>query len=123
MIPVWSIFCKIRIRRNGRHARLILDVSTGSAARAMRLKSIIGGRVERGTVVVEGAAMPSVMRKLEFPADIIDNVARVLELRGRRGMSLSPTQLQQRDQALEDLKEVVRAHLRTKKAPPPCNSG
>ena len=109
-IPIWAIWCKLMVRLSGTRTRLYVEVPTGLRARAERLRECLGGvgRIEEGTLHVEGRALPGAMRALGYPAPIIDLAAEIIELRGTPGVKTPVSVLERRAQLVDCLKIAIR---------------
>ena len=108
-IPIWAIFCKLMVRRAGKSTRVYIEIPTGLQARAQRLKAHLkAGRVEEGTLHVEGRALPGALRQLGFPSRIVDLTAALVELRGSPGVPTPISVLERRAELVEQLKTAVK---------------
>lgn len=107
--PIWAIFTKLMIRMSGKRTRVYVEIPTGANQRAKRLKRYLGyGRVEEGTVLVEGRDLPGAMRLLGFPASMVDCVTELQELRGTPGVQTPNSVLEQRRTIVNRLRAASR---------------
>lgn len=107
--PIWAIFSKLMIRKTGRRTRVYIEIPTGAAPRARRLHAYLrGGRVEEGTVLVEGRELPRVMALLRFPESMVDCVTRLQVLRGTPGISTPDAVLEERERIVFQLRKAAR---------------
>jgi hypothetical protein len=98
------------IRRAGRRTRVYIEIPTGAAMRARRLQKYLGyGRVEEGTVLVEGQDLPKAMRLLKFPPEIIDCIDALQLLRGTPGIPTPEAILEARVRVVSRLKAAAQA--------------
>ncbi|MEE8522152.1 MAG: hypothetical protein V3S83_12395 [Gemmatimonadota bacterium] len=112
-LPIWAIFCKLKVRTSGAHLRVALEVPTGRAAAAKRLKKLLGaGRVEDGTFVVEGRQLPRAMTEFGFPGAMVLIVRQIWDLRGTPGIPMDPDAIVARGALVADLKAVASTALR-----------
>lgn len=110
--PFWAIFCKLMIRKRGRQTRVYIEIPSGAANRAIKLQEYLkAGRVEEGTLLVEGRELPRAMATLGFPPRIVDCVARLWQLRGIPGIMTPEPQLEDRMTVIEKLKMVAKEEL------------
>ncbi len=107
-LPVWAIFCKLKVRTSGKHLRVALEVPTGRASAAKRLKRLFGvGRVEDGTFVVEGCALMDCMAATGFPDEMTAIVRQIWDLRGTPGIPMDPDAITARGALVGDLKIIA----------------
>lgn len=108
-LPVWAIFSKLMVRKTGRRTRVYIEIPTGASKRAKLLKQYLGyGRVEEGTVLVEGWNLPAAMRLLDFPSEMILCIDALQALRGTPGVPTPDSVLEQRDVMVERLKAAAK---------------
>ncbi len=111
--PVWAVFTKLMIRKSGRRTRVYIEIPTGASTRARRLQKLLGaGRVEEGTVLVEGRELPAAMHTLGFPVSMVVCVLELQKLRGVPGTVTPDLVLEQRDKVIERLRTASRAAQR-----------
>ena len=114
-VPYWAIFTKLMVRTssNGRRLRVYLEIPTGSRQRAEHIQRCLRlGRVEEGTLHVEGGDLTRAMRLLGFPDSVLSAAERLSVIRGTPGILTPDSVLEARKQAAEELKSAVAAEYR-----------
>lgn len=107
-LPIWAIFSKLMIRKTGRRTRVYIEIPLGASSRARRLQAFLkAGRVEEGTVHVEGRDLPRAMRLLGFPSEMVECVDLLQALRGTPGVPTPDSVLEERAALVERLKLVA----------------
>lgn len=107
--PAWAFFTKLMVRRVGTRLRIYLEIPTGYAPRAKRLQKWLAlGRVEEGTVIVEGADLPEALARLSFPPAAARIMSEITSIKGTRGVTTPVTDVERKLVLVEQLKRVLK---------------
>lgn len=109
--PFWRIFSTLHVTSSEKRPRLAMTIRCGSVPRAKLCSELLGaGRVKNARVVVEGRKLVEVAKLFDFPSDVVDAIARFVEVPIKKGTKLEVPTIAALEAATVDLTAAIRRH-------------